>query len=106
MRLSFDFVAIEQGVIGTAAQHVRQLPCEIGSISNTRAEALPKEWRRLVHGVPHKEHAMVSPAFSEQCVEAIDRRAPDRQIGCIAETSEQFDNIVWRAGEFRVFARQ
>src|ERR1700760_5033178 len=65
MRLAFDLVAVEQGIIRLAAQYQRQLPGEIGRVTYAGAEPLPQERRRLMHGIAHQEDATIAPALPE-----------------------------------------
>jgi hypothetical protein len=93
MWLALGLVAVEQRITGLAAQHELQLPGEVGRVTDAGAEALSKERRRLMHGIAHQEHAPIAPALCEQCVEAIDGRTPDREVGNVRKTFPICDDM-------------
>jgi len=82
MRHAFTLVGVKEAVVGRTALDGIELPHQVGHIAHSGAEALPKQRRGLVGGVPGQEDVPGAPLLRDAPPERIYRQPVRSELVC------------------------
>ncbi len=106
MRPALGLIAVQQRLAVAAAQHMGELPRQVGGVAHPGAQALPKEGRCLVRGVAGNQHTALTPASADHRVEPVDGAAPEVEIVGVGKILQHLAQVVRALERGEILIRQ